>query len=134
MDRAAVDAVKVREHSKCRPRDSAVALTIQSNSGENYESSHIRCSGGDLIVGGWRCRTNGGKSGGRRQGFGRLRNLALGLAGALVGGLIFNLFRLLPELDRIAISLRDIVAAMSGSALVLVAVWLGRKSREADEP
>ncbi|MFN7882616.1 MAG: GlsB/YeaQ/YmgE family stress response membrane protein [bacterium] len=71
---------------------------------------------------------------GRRQGFGRLRNLALGLAGALVGGLIFNLFRLLPELDRIAISLRDIVAAMSGSALVLVAVWLGRKSREGDEP
>jgi len=58
----------------------------------------------------------------------------LGLAGALVGGLIFNLFRLLPELDRIAISLRDILAAMSGSALVLVAVWLGRKSREGDEP
>jgi uncharacterized membrane protein YeaQ/YmgE (transglycosylase-associated protein family) len=59
-----------------------------------------------------------------RRGFGILRNLGLGLAGALVGGLLFRLLRLLPELDRVMISLRDVVAAFVGSLLVLAALWL----------
>src|SRR6516164_6082748 len=44
-----------------------------------------------------------------RGGFGFLRNLGVGLVGALVGGFIFRLFGLLPDLDKIAISLRDLV-------------------------
>ena len=59
-----------------------------------------------------------------RAGLGFLRNLGVGLVGALVGGLIFRLFGLLPGLDKIAISLRDIVAALVGSLLVLAAFWL----------
>ena len=37
-----------------------------------------------------------------RGGFGHLRNLGLGLSGAVVGGLLFRLFGLFPNLDRIA--------------------------------
>jgi uncharacterized membrane protein YeaQ/YmgE (transglycosylase-associated protein family) len=59
-----------------------------------------------------------------RRGFGFLRNLGVGLVGALVGGFIFRLFGLLPDLDEIAISLRDIVAALVGSILVLAALWI----------
>jgi uncharacterized membrane protein YeaQ/YmgE (transglycosylase-associated protein family) len=59
-----------------------------------------------------------------RKGFGFLRNLGLGLAGAVVGGLLFRLLRLFPELDNVAISLRDVVAAFVGSLLVLAALWL----------
>jgi uncharacterized membrane protein YeaQ/YmgE (transglycosylase-associated protein family) len=59
-----------------------------------------------------------------RKGFGILRNFSLGLAGALVGGFLFRLFRLLPELDTVMISLRDVVAALVGSLLVLAALWL----------
>jgi uncharacterized membrane protein YeaQ/YmgE (transglycosylase-associated protein family) len=59
-----------------------------------------------------------------RKGFGLLRNLGLGLAGALVGGLLFRLLRLLPELDRVTISLRDVVAAVVGSLIVLAGLWL----------
>jgi uncharacterized membrane protein YeaQ/YmgE (transglycosylase-associated protein family) len=59
-----------------------------------------------------------------RKGFGFIRNLAIGLAGALIGGLLFRLFRLFPGLDQIAISLRDIVAALVGSFIVLLAYWL----------
>jgi uncharacterized membrane protein YeaQ/YmgE (transglycosylase-associated protein family) len=59
-----------------------------------------------------------------RAGLGFLRNLGVGLVGALVGGLIFRLFGLLPDLDKIAISLRDVVAALVGSLLVLAAFWL----------
>jgi uncharacterized membrane protein YeaQ/YmgE (transglycosylase-associated protein family) len=59
-----------------------------------------------------------------RRGFGILRNLALGLVGALVGGLLFRLLRLFPELDQVMISLRDVVAAIVGSLIVLAALWL----------
>ena len=59
-----------------------------------------------------------------RKGFGVLRNLGLGLIGALVGGLLFRLLRLFPELDKVTISLRDVVAAIVGSLLVLAALWL----------
>jgi uncharacterized membrane protein YeaQ/YmgE (transglycosylase-associated protein family) len=62
-----------------------------------------------------------------RKGFGLVRNLGLGLAGAIIGGLIFRLFGLLPRLDKFAISLRDVVAAFAGSLLVLVAIWLWQR-------
>jgi len=62
-----------------------------------------------------------------RKGFGLLRNLALGLAGALVGGLMFRLFGWFPSLDKIAVSLRDIVAAVVGSLIVLLGLWLWRQ-------
>lgn len=62
-----------------------------------------------------------------RGGFGLWRNLALGLAGAIIGGLLFRIFGIWPSLDKIAISLRDIVSAVVGSLLVLAALWLWRK-------
>ncbi len=64
---------------------------------------------------------------GEKRGFGLQTNLLLGLGGAILGGLIFHLFGLLPNLDKIAISLRDIVAALAGSFLILAAFWLWRR-------
>jgi uncharacterized membrane protein YeaQ/YmgE (transglycosylase-associated protein family) len=62
-----------------------------------------------------------------REGFGAFRNLGLGLIGALIGGLLFRWLDLLPGLDKISVSLRDIVAAGAGSLLVLLAIWLFRR-------
>jgi uncharacterized membrane protein YeaQ/YmgE (transglycosylase-associated protein family) len=62
-----------------------------------------------------------------RKGFGILRNLGVGLIGALVGGLVFRLFGIFPGLDKIAISLRDVVAALIGSLLVLALIWLWQR-------
>jgi uncharacterized membrane protein YeaQ/YmgE (transglycosylase-associated protein family) len=59
-----------------------------------------------------------------KAGFGRGRNLGLGLAGALVGGLLFRLLGLFPVLDRYAVSMRDVIAAVIGALLVLSALWL----------
>jgi uncharacterized membrane protein YeaQ/YmgE (transglycosylase-associated protein family) len=59
-----------------------------------------------------------------RKGFGVWRNLGLGLVGALVGGLLFWLLGILPGLDSVRISLRDVVAAVVGSLLVLGALWV----------
>src|ERR671921_5930 len=63
----------------------------------------------------------------KRRGFGIVQNLAMGLIGALVGGLLFRLFGLFPRLDAIAISLRDVVAAWAGSVLVLVVLWIWKR-------
>ncbi len=63
-----------------------------------------------------------------RDGFGRWRNLGLGLIGALVGGLVFRLFDWLSALDGVAVSLRDIVSSIAGSLLVLLLFGLSRRS------
>ena len=62
-----------------------------------------------------------------RKGFGIARNLAVGLIGALVGGLLFRVLGIFPGLAKVAISLRDIVAAVIGSLLVLAALWLWQR-------
>jgi uncharacterized membrane protein YeaQ/YmgE (transglycosylase-associated protein family) len=62
-----------------------------------------------------------------RKGFGFFRNLAVGLVGALVGGWLFRLLGLLPQLDKFAISLRDVVAAVVGSLLVLTGLWFWQR-------
>ena len=65
-----------------------------------------------------------------REGFGNFRNLGLGLVGALLGGWLFRLFNLLPGLDKVSVSLRDIVAAVAGSLIILAAIWLVRSYRK----
>ena len=62
-----------------------------------------------------------------RKGFGLVRNLAVGLAGALIGGFLFRLIPIFPELDKLSISLRDVVAALIGSLLVLGGLWLWQR-------
>lgn len=59
-----------------------------------------------------------------RVGFGFWTNLGIGLVGALGGGLLFRAVNLLPGLDQVAISLRDVVAAFVGSLLFLLGWWL----------
>jgi uncharacterized membrane protein YeaQ/YmgE (transglycosylase-associated protein family) len=61
-----------------------------------------------------------------RRGLGFLRNLGVGLVGALLGGLLFHILGLFPELDKIAISLRDVISAIVGSLLVLTILWIWR--------
>jgi uncharacterized membrane protein YeaQ/YmgE (transglycosylase-associated protein family) len=63
----------------------------------------------------------------KRGGFGLWPNLGLGLVGALIGGFMFRTFNWLPNLNRISISLRDVVAAVIGSLIVLAALWLWRR-------
>lgn len=64
-----------------------------------------------------------------RKGLGLVRNVAVGLIGALVGGLLFRVLGLFPALDAVTISLRDVVAAFIGSLIVLAAFWFWKRYR-----
>ena len=63
----------------------------------------------------------------QREGFGWWTNLGIGLVGAVVGGLLFRLFGILPDLESISISLRDVVSAFTGSILFLIGLWFWQK-------
>jgi uncharacterized membrane protein YeaQ/YmgE (transglycosylase-associated protein family) len=63
------------------------------------------------------------------KGFGFFANLGLGLAGAVIGGVLFHLLGLLPNLDKVSVSMRDVVAALVGSLLVLFLLWLWQRNR-----
>ena len=65
-----------------------------------------------------------------RKGFGILRNLGIGLVGALVGGQLFRMLGIFPGLDSVAVSLRDVVAALTGSLLVLAGIGLWQRFRK----
>ncbi|MEX1224233.1 MAG: GlsB/YeaQ/YmgE family stress response membrane protein [Pirellulales bacterium] len=64
-----------------------------------------------------------------REGFGRWINLAIGLAGAIIGGLLFRLFHIDLGLGSIQVSAEDLVAAVVGSVILLLALWGFRKYR-----
>ena len=66
---------------------------------------------------------------GDRKGFGLWQNLGIGLAGALIGGLLFWVFDLLPGFANIAISLRDVVSAVIGALIVLAGLWYYQKQQ-----
>jgi uncharacterized membrane protein YeaQ/YmgE (transglycosylase-associated protein family) len=63
----------------------------------------------------------------QRRGFGFIRNLGLGLLGALAGGFLFRILGLWPELSLVAISLRDVVSATAGSLIILAALWIWQR-------
>lgn len=63
----------------------------------------------------------------RARGFGLVRNLMLGVIGALVGGGAFAMFNLFPNLDKVAISARDLLAAVLGSLVVYCLHWIWQK-------
>lgn len=68
-----------------------------------------------------------------RHGYGRWANWGIGLVGAMVGGLLFSLFRIDFGLGQIAISLADLVQAFVG-ALIFVGIltlWRGVNKQRA---
>ncbi len=61
---------------------------------------------------------------GSREGLGRWTGLGIGLIGALIGGALFRFFNILPGLESLSISLRDVVAAFIGALIFLAILWL----------
>lgn len=64
-----------------------------------------------------------------RDGFGRWRNLGIGLVGALIGGFLFKLFNIDLGLGSFAINLQDLIAAFLGALLFLLIIVFIQKKR-----
>jgi len=65
-----------------------------------------------------------------KHGLGQWTNLGVGMAGALIGGVIFNLFNIpLGFLNELTISFAELVEAFIGSLLFVFAWWLVSKIR-----
>ena len=64
-----------------------------------------------------------------KQGFGFWTNLGVGMAGALVGGLLFWALHIDLGLGAIEISFEDVISAFVGSLLCIGVWWLVRKRR-----
>ena len=56
----------------------------------------------------------------------RTGNLGIGLAGALIGGVLFTVFGIKLPLDQIEFTLEDLLAAIFGSLILLFSVHLYR--------
>jgi len=65
-----------------------------------------------------------------KMGYGRTGNLLVGLAGALIGGFIFKLFRINLGLGAIAVSAEDLVSALLGSVLLILVFRFINKKRQ----
>jgi uncharacterized membrane protein YeaQ/YmgE (transglycosylase-associated protein family) len=65
---------------------------------------------------------------GRREGFGRVFNLGLGLVGAVIGGFLFKVLHIqLGLLGAVTITSEEVVAGVCGSLLFLAVIWAVRK-------
>jgi uncharacterized membrane protein YeaQ/YmgE (transglycosylase-associated protein family) len=63
----------------------------------------------------------------RKKGYGLPGNLALGVVGAIVGGLIFDVLQIDFALGELAITFEDLIAAFVGALLVLFTLRLLRR-------
>jgi uncharacterized membrane protein YeaQ/YmgE (transglycosylase-associated protein family) len=63
-----------------------------------------------------------------KRGFGFWTNIAVGMLGALVGGLIFRLLHIDLGLGEIKITFEDLISAFVGSLLCIIAWRLIRRN------
>ena len=81
-----------------------------------------------IIVGGFAGSIVGAIAARKKAGYGRFKNFAIGLIGAVIGGVLFKLFPVDLPLPQVEITLQDIVYAMIGSLLLLIIIGIfGRK-------
>ena len=60
----------------------------------------------------------------RKEGFGRVLNLGIGLVGALIGGFLFKVLHIeLGLLGAVTITSEQVVAGVCGSLIFLAIIW-----------
>ena len=70
----------------------------------------------------------------KKEGLGRWTNLGVGMLGALIGGLIFNVFHIDLGLGDLKVTFEDLIAAFLGSLLLIFVWWLVRMFRGKKKP
>ena len=84
-----------------------------------------------IIVGGFAGSVVGAIVTRKREGYGRWKNLGIGLVGAVIGGVLFKLFKIDLGFGELRITFEDILSAMLSSFILLVAIWMIGKRQKA---
>lgn len=66
----------------------------------------------------------------KKEGLGLWKNIGVGLAGALVGGIVFRVFKIDLGLGQIAITAEDLVASILGAFLFVLILWILKKAKK----
>jgi uncharacterized membrane protein YeaQ/YmgE (transglycosylase-associated protein family) len=74
-----------------------------------------------IIVGGFAGTLAGRTVTLKKEGLGRWMNLLVGMAGAVIGGELFSLFRINFGLGDLKVTFEDLIAAFLGSLLIIFA-------------
>jgi uncharacterized membrane protein YeaQ/YmgE (transglycosylase-associated protein family) len=85
-----------------------------------------------IIVGGFAGTLAGRVVTLKKKGLGLLANLLVGMAGAVIGGALFRLFRINFGLGELKVTFEDLVAAFLGSLIVIFAWRIIAKARAKD--
>jgi uncharacterized membrane protein YeaQ/YmgE (transglycosylase-associated protein family) len=86
-----------------------------------------------IIVGGFAGTLAGRAVTLTRRGLGRWTNLLVGMAGAVIGGALFRLFRIDLGFGALKVTFEDLIAAFLGSLLVIF-VWRILTRTKAKDP
>lgn len=65
----------------------------------------------------------------KREGYGVLLNFGIGLVGALIGGVLFNLLHILDSLSKVQVDLQQLTAGFTGSLLFLLGLRIFKAQR-----
>ena len=82
-----------------------------------------------IIVGGFAGSMAGAIVKGSKKGYGPWKNIAIGLAGAFIGGVIFKVFNIDLGLGDLGITFSDLISALLGSFLLMGGLWLYKKKK-----
>ena len=66
---------------------------------------------------------------GKKNGFGHLTNLGIGLVGALLGGILFSIIPVIRPLAAVSVNLEDLISAVLGALLFLLIVRVVQKRK-----
>jgi uncharacterized membrane protein YeaQ/YmgE (transglycosylase-associated protein family) len=65
------------------------------------------------------------------KGFGVMRNIVLGMAGAVIGGILVDVTRIKITEKSLTFELMDVISAVVGSAILLIVIAVIKKKRAA---
>ncbi|MEM8954317.1 MAG: GlsB/YeaQ/YmgE family stress response membrane protein [Verrucomicrobiota bacterium] len=70
----------------------------------------------------------------KKAGYGRLKNFGIGLAGAIIGGILFKIFNLNTGLAHISINAQELLAGLLGALLFILILFIISKRRSKKTP
>ena len=85
-----------------------------------------------LIVGALAGNVAGAIARRKKAGYGKMKNMLIGLAGAVIGGVVVNVFKIDFGLGEMRVTFEELLFALLGSLVLIFSLWIiGKKKARA---